>query len=92
MHLELKLGTGTYCYIIYGNNKKFKIEGYFDCCRNTLYLKDQIKNTLGIEPENQILIVGWKILQDSESLRSNGISDGKEVLLNINGSQWVPKV
>ena len=86
LHLVLKLGTGTYCYIIYDNDKKFRIERYCDCCCNTLYLKNKIKYSLGIEPENQELRVDGKILQDSESLQSNGINNGKEVILTIKGN------
>ena len=87
LHLVLKLGSWTYCYIIYdNNNKKLRIERYCDCCCNTLYLKDQIKYSLGIEPENQELRVDGKILQDSESLQSNGINNGKEVILTIKGN------
>ena len=53
LHLVLRLGRGTCCYIVYDNNQKLKIEGYCDCCCNTSFLKERIKNELGIEPQFQ---------------------------------------
>ena len=84
LHLVLRLGMGTYCYIVYDNDKKIEISRYCDCCCNTFYLKQQIRNILGIEPKFQQLTVDGKILKDSESLRSNGVNNGKTVQLTIN--------
>ena len=75
---------GTYCYIVYENDKKINIDRYCDCCCNTFYLKENIKSVLGIEPQFQQLSVDGRILKDSESLKSNGINNGKEVQLTIN--------
>ena len=74
---------GTYCYIVFDNNQKLKIGNFCDICSNTSFLKNQIKNYLGIEPKFQELSVDGKILKDSESLESNGIKEGREVKLNI---------
>ena len=83
LHLVLRLGRGTYCYIVYDNDQKIKIGGYCDCCCNTFYLKERIKEILDIEPQFQQLSVDGKILQDNESLASNGINDGREVQLTL---------
>ena len=83
LHLVLRLGRGTYCYIIYGEGKKLKIDGYCDCCCNTLFLKEQIKRELGIDAKYQELKVDGKIMDDNSNLNSYGVSDGKEVELII---------
>ena len=83
LHLVLR-NIGTYCYIVYDNGKKFEINRYCDCCCNTFFLKERIKNKLGIEPQFQQLCVDGKILKDDESLESNGVNNGKEVQLTIN--------
>ena len=83
LHLVLRLGMGTFCYIIYNGNEKFKIDRYCDCCCDTMYLKMQIKDYLGIDIENQELSVNGKILKDKESLESNGVNNGREVILKI---------
>ena len=82
LHLVLRLGCGTFCYIIY-DEKKLKINGYCDCCCDTLWLKQQIEKELGIETKYQILTVDGKIMKDNESLKTNGVSHGKEVNLSI---------
>ena len=82
LHLVLRL-AGTYCYIIYNGNEKFKIDRYCDCCCNTMYLKENIQSYLGIDIENQELSVIGKILKDEESLESNGVNNGREVILKI---------
>ena len=83
LHLVLRLGMGTYCYIVYDNDQKIKIDRYCSCCCNTFYLKEQIKEILDIEPQFQQLSVDGKILQDNESLASNGINNGREVQLTL---------
>ena len=83
LHLVLRLGRGTHCYIIYDDGKRLKISGYCDCCCNTLYLKENIEKKLGIEIKYQELIVDGKIMEDNERLEKNGVSDGKEVQLKI---------
>ena len=84
LHLVLRLGSGTYCYVIYDKTNKLKISGYCDCCSNTLWLKQRIQKELGIDTKYQQLVVDGKIMQDNESLESNHVSDGKEVKLSIN--------
>ena len=84
LHLVLRLGAGTYCYVIYDKTNKLKISGYCDCCCNTLWLKQRIQKELGIDTKYQQLVVDGKIMQDNESLESNHVSDGKEVKLSIN--------
>ena len=71
-------------FIIYDGGNKFKIDRFCDCCCNTIWLKEQIAAKLGIETKYLILAVDGKIIEDNESLRSNGIFDGKEVNLSIN--------
>ena len=83
LHLVLRLGRGTYCYILYGEGKKLKIEGFCDCCSNTLYLKEKISKELGIDVKYQELKVDGKIMDDNSNLNSYGVSDGKEVELII---------
>ena len=83
LHLILRLGRGTYCYILYGEGKKLKIEGFCDCCSNTLYLKEKISKELGIDVKYQELKVDGKIMDDNSNLNSYGVSDGKEVELII---------
>ena len=80
LHLVLRLDNG-YCYIVYDNDLKFKIGGICACCCNILYLKEQIKEILDIEPQFQQLSVDGKILQDDESLGLWG--NGREVQLTL---------
>ena len=91
LHLVLRMGGGTYCYIVYDNGQKLKIDGYCSCCCNTLFLKDQIKKLLNIEQKYQELRVDGKILKDSESLKSNGIFNGREVelIIKLNVSEFL---
>ena len=84
LHLVLRLGMGTYCYVIYDEGKKLKISRYCDCCCNTLWLKERIEEELGVDKKFQLLKVDGKIMNDNESLESNKVSDGKEVHLSIN--------
>ena len=83
LHLVLRLGQGTDCYIIYDDGKSLKISGYCDCCCDTLYLKKNIEKELGIEIKYQELTVDGKIMEDNERLENYGVSDGKEVQLKI---------
>ena len=83
LHLVLRLGRGTHCFIIYGEGKRLKIDGFCDCCANTLYLKENIKKELGIDIKYQELIVDGKVMKDEDSLKTYGIQRGKEVQLNI---------
>ena len=83
LHLVLRLGRGTYCYIIYGEGKTLKIGGYCDCCSNTLYLKKEIEKELGIDVKYQELKVDGKIMEDTVSLNTYGVVSGKEVELTI---------
>ena len=83
LHLVLRLGRGTYCYIIYGEGKILKIGGYCDCCSNTLYLKKEIEKELGIDVKYQELKVDGKIMKDTASLNTYGVVSGKEVELTI---------
>ena len=83
LHLIPRVEYFTYCYIVYDNGKKLKIDGYCACCTNTLYLKEKIKDALGIEPQFQELRVDGTILNDSEKLDRYGVYNGKEVELSI---------
>ena len=82
LHLELRI-KGSTCYIVYDGNKKLKIDGYCQCCCNTLYLKEKIEKELGIDKNIQVLRVDGKIIKDEESLESNGIFGEKEVELKV---------
>ena len=71
------------CSILYDEDKKLDI--YVGCygCATTLWLKEQIKEKLGLEEKYQLLKVDGKIMKDNESLESNGVCDGKEINLSI---------
>ena len=77
------------CSILYDEDKKLDI--YLGCChdRTTLWLKEQIKEKLGLEEKYQLLKVDGKIMKDNESLESNGVCDGKEINLSISVSQFL---
>ena len=81
--LRLVVDTLPYCYIIYEGGKKLKIRRFCNCCSNTLWLKEQIKEKLGIDIKCQQLTVNGKIMKDNESLESNNVTYGTEVNLNI---------
>ncbi len=81
--LRLVIDTMCYCYIIYEGGKKLKIRRFCNCCSNTLWLKEQIKEKLGIDIKCQQLTVNGKIMKDKESLESNNVTYGTEVNLNI---------
>ena len=83
LHLVLRLGRGTNCFITFDDGKILEISGYCDCCCDTLYLKKEIERQLGVEIKYQELIVDGKIMKDNLSLKEYGVSDGKEVLLKI---------
>ena len=82
LHLVYR-NRGTYCYIIYGEGKKLKIDGFCDCCANTLYLKENIKEELGIDIKYQELKVDGIVMKDEDNLETYGVQSGKEVELNI---------
>ena len=71
------------CSILYDEDKKLDI--YVGCygCVTTLWLKEQIKEKLGLEEKYQLLKVDGKIMKDNERLESNGVCDGKEINLSI---------
>ena len=73
----------AFCYIIYGEGKELKIDGFCSHCSNTLFLKEVIENKLGIDIAHQELKINGKIMDDKESLNTYGISNGEEVELNI---------
>ena len=77
------------CSILYDEDKKLDI--YLGCyhCSTTLWLKEQIKEKLGLEEKYQLLKVDGKIMKDNESLESNGVCDGKEINLSISVSQFL---
>jgi ubiquitin len=79
IHLIIK--SGEFCYIVYDEGKKLKIEGFNDCRSNTLFLKEEIEKKLGIETKYQELIVDGKIMEDNEKLINYKTSDGKEIQL-----------
>ena len=72
-----------YCYIIYDEGKRLKISRFCACCCNTLFRKEQIEKSLGIDVKYQQLTVDGKIMEDSESLESNNVIYGTEVKLDI---------
>ena len=81
--LYLSYVTYAYCFIIYGEGKRLKIRDYCPCCSNTLYLKKNIEEELGIDTKFQQLIIDGKIMKDNESLLKSGVEDGKEITLKI---------
>ena len=77
------------CSILYDEDKKLDI--YVACygCATTLWLKEQIKEKLGLEEKYQILKVDGKIMRDNERLESYGVCGGKEINLSISVSQFL---
>ena len=77
------------CSILYDEDKKLDI--YLGCCHcsTTLWLKEQIKEKLGLEEKYQILKVDGKIMRDNERLESYGVCGGKEINLSISVSQFL---
>ena len=72
------------CFIIYDEDKKLDIYINGCChCLNTLWLKKQIKKELGLDEKYQELKIDGKIMQDNESLQSNGVFGGTTVNLSI---------
>ena len=86
--LYLRIPTKP-CSILYDEDKKLDI--YIGCtyCLTTLWLKEQIKEKLGLEEKYQLLKVDGKIMKDNERLESNGVCDGKEINLSISVSQFL---
>ena len=78
------------CSILFDEDKKLDIliTGCYGCT-NTLWLKEQIKEKLGLEEKYQVLKVDGKIMKDNESLQSNGVCDGKEINLSISVSRFL---
>ena len=74
-----------FCYIIYDEGKKLKLNLNNICFHSskTLFLKEKIKEELGIEAKYQLLTIDGKIMNDDESLESNLVSNGKEIQLKI---------
>jgi len=79
----------TLLYILYDEDKKLDIYYACYCCSTTLWLKEQIKEKLGLEEKYQILKVDGKIMRDNERLESYGVCDGKEINLSISVSQFL---
>ena len=73
----------NYCYIIYDDNKKLKLDQIcFDCC-TTLYLKNKIRDELNIDNHFQQLSMNGKIFKDNQKLKINGVCSGTEIELKI---------
>ena len=85
LHLYLRISRikRKPCSILYDEDKKLDI--YLGCTYGltTLWLKEQIKEKLGLEEKYQLLKVDGKIMKDNELLESNGVCDGKEINLSI---------
>ena len=80
--LYLRIPTKP-CSILYDEDKKLDIILGCTYCKTTLWLKEQIKEKLGLEEKYQLLKVDGKIMKDNELLESNGVCDGKEINLSI---------
>ena len=72
-----------YLYIIYDGDKKLELNELCIHTCGTLYLKNKIEKILGINKKYQLLTINGKIMEDSESLFSNNITNGKEINLNV---------
>ena len=72
-----------YLYIIYDGDKKLELNELCIHTCNTLYLKNKIEKILGIDKKYQLLTINGKIMEDSESLFSNNITNGKEIKINV---------
>ena len=82
--LVLRVRSRAFCYIVYNGNEKLKIDGYCTCCTNVLYLKEKIQDNLGIDINNQELILNRKVIEDNENLGSIGLNyAGCEIILKI---------
>ena len=80
---DFSFKCSDYLYIIYDGNKKLELNKLCIHTCNTLYLKNKIEKILGIDKKYQLLTVGGKIMEDSESLISNNIINGKEIKFNV---------
>jgi len=89
LHLYWSLKPIKLCSILYDEDKKLDIYGGCIHGLTTLWLKEQIKEKLGLEEKYQILKVDGKIMRDNESLESYGVCDGKEINLSISVSQFL---
>ena len=88
LHLRQQIKPSS-CSILYDEDKKLDIIlGCTHCC-TTLWLKEQIKEKLGLEEKYQLLKVDGKIMKDNERLESNGVCNGKEINLSISVSQFL---
>ena len=89
LQLRLRPKPRKPCSILYDEDKKLDI--YVACyhCSTTLWLKEQIKEKLGLEEKYQILKVDGKIMRDNERLESYGVCGGKEINLSISVSQFL---
>ena len=87
LHLRQRIKPCS-CFILYDEDKKLDILVGCYGCVNTLWLKEQIKEKLGLEEKYQLLKVDGKIMKDNERLESNGVCGGKEINLSISVSQF----
>ena len=71
--LVLRLGEGTYFFIINSGVKILKIHHNSFCfdCNDISSLKHYIQNEIGLKAEYQVLYLNGEILDDSKSLESS---------------------
>ena len=82
--LHLVRMRGIYCNVICDDGKKIKIKNFCSCCCDVKYLKDRIREKIGIEPEYQELSLNGIIFEnDRKSLSDYGIEAGSKVKLII---------
>ena len=84
---ESTLHLAFYSYgftVTYDEGKKLDFSWgprFCTCCHNTLWLKKEIKERIGIDVKKQQLWVDGKIMEDNESFYDNNITNGKEIKL-----------
>ena len=88
LHLVLRLGAGTYFYVVNSGVKILKIHHNSFCfyCSSISSLKDKIMREIGLKVELQELTLNGVVLDDSKKLDYYcplGGENGKEIQLKI---------
>ena len=81
LHLIIKL-FGFYVTYDEGETMHFTLGPRFcTCCHNILWLKEEIKQRIGLDIKNQQLSKDGKILEDNQSIADCEITSGTEIKL-----------
>ena len=80
LHLIIKF-FGFYVTYDEGETMHFGGPRFCTCCHNILWLKEEIKQRIGLDIKNQQLSKDGKILEDNQSIADCGITFGTEIKL-----------